>query len=414
MDFSSGFSKLELLGITGTGVSVQRVGARGMRKLGMLGLALAMPSALAAVGPAEAADTSVKSPNYEALGKTPSVKKAKALVDCHAPDAPYKRYACLDAYLGDGFLERLVNYYRLEWGHEAPPADPNAPPSRRDGWPTTPQTTPPMPFTEWPYGGSTSIGVTRPNAVDSPLMVALAPSALGKAMNEANIQMYGWINPGANLSTNKVTPGGNFPAAYMYSPNTGTLDQAVLYIERVPDTVQTDHIDWGFRVSGIYGENYRYTTTFGYGSYQLLGHNLVNGWDMPMVWGELFIPQIAQGMLIRAGRYISIPDTEAQLAPNNYMYSHSMTYAYDNYTNTGLITTTALTKNLFLTAGVSIGTDTAAWHIGQLVPNPDPNPIFPNTTMPRDPGAQPSLVAGVRLQSDSGNDDHLSRHGWYQ
>jgi len=66
-----------------------------------------MPSALAAVGPAEAADTSVKAPNYEALGKTPSVKKAKALVDCHAPDAPYKRYACLDAYLGDGFFERL-------------------------------------------------------------------------------------------------------------------------------------------------------------------------------------------------------------------------------------------------------------------------------------------------------------------
>jgi len=91
---------------------------------------------------------------------------------------------------------------------------------RRDGWPTTPQSTPPMPFTEWPYGGSTSIGVTRPNAVDSPLMVALAPSALGKAMSEANIQMYGWINPGANLSTSKVTPGGNFPAAYAYTPNT--------------------------------------------------------------------------------------------------------------------------------------------------------------------------------------------------
>jgi len=177
-----------------------------------------------------------------------------------------------------------------------------------------------------------------------------------------------------------------------------------VYIERVPDTVQTDHIDWGFRVSGIYGENYRYTTTFGYGSYQLLGHNLVNGWDMPMVWGELFIPQIAQGMLIRAGRYISIPDTEAQLAPNNYMYSHSMTYAYDNYTNTGLITTTALTKNVFLTAGVSIGTDTAAWHIGQLVPNPD---RIRSSQIPRCQGIRARSLRSwrVRFQTDSGNDD---------
>jgi hypothetical protein len=376
-----------------------------MRKFGLLGLALAVPGAMVAVGSAGAADPSTKAPGFEALGQTPIPKgKKAALVNCKAPDSPYKNYDCLDAYLGDGFFERLVNYYRLEWGHDVAPADPKALPTHRDGWPTTPQSSPPMPFSEWPYGGTTSIGVTRPNAVDSPLMVALANTALGKAMADTNIQMYGWINPGANISTNSVTPGGNFPAAYMYSPNTGTLDQAVLYIERVPDTVQTDHIDWGFRVSGIYGENYRYTTTFGIGSYQLLGHNLTNGWDMPMVWGELFIPQIAQGMLVRLGRFISIPDTEAQLAPNNYMYSHSLTYGYDNYTNHGLLTTTALTKNWFFTLGVVIGTDTAPWHMGQSVPNPFPNPVFPGNTMRRDPGAMPSLTTGLRWQSDSGYD----------
>jgi hypothetical protein len=41
------------------------------------------------------------------------------------------------------------------------------------------------------------------------------------------------------------------------------------------------------------------------------------------------------------------------------MYSHSLTYGYDNYTNHGLIATTALTKNWFIETGVSIGTDTA-------------------------------------------------------
>ncbi|MEI9924549.1 MAG: hypothetical protein WDN50_14355 [Bradyrhizobium sp.] len=68
---------------------------------------------------------------------------------------PYKNYACLDAYLGASFMERFVNYYRLEWGHDAAPADPKAPPGRRDYWPATPQSIPPYPFTEWPYGGST-------------------------------------------------------------------------------------------------------------------------------------------------------------------------------------------------------------------------------------------------------------------
>jgi hypothetical protein len=75
-------------------------------------------------------------------------------------------------------------------------------------------------------------------------MVALANTEFGKALNAAHVQIYGWINVGGNLSTNRVRPGGNWPAAYMYTPNTVQLDQAVVYFERLPDTVQTDHVDW--------------------------------------------------------------------------------------------------------------------------------------------------------------------------
>jgi Putative beta-barrel porin-2, OmpL-like. bbp2 len=318
---------------------------------------------------------------------------------------PYKNYSCLDAYLGEDFWTRLINYYRLEWGKDSAPSDPKAPPSRRAGWPTTPQTTPPMPFTEWPYGGATAIGVTRPNSVDSPLMVALGNTALGKAMNDAHVQVYGWINVGGNVSTNTVKPGGNWPTSYMFTPDTVQLDQAVVYIERLPDTVQTDHIDWGFRVSAIYGENYRYTTSYGLASYQLLGHNLYNGYDFPMLYGEVYLPQFAEGLLLRFGRFISLPDIEAQLAPNNYMYSHSLAYTFDNYTNTGIQSTLALTKNLFLQIGLTVGTEAPLWHVGQRIPNPFPNPLYPDSTMLQDPGAKPSLTGCVRYQTDSGNDN---------
>jgi hypothetical protein len=100
---------------------------------------------------------------------------------------PYLDYKCLDTYLGNDFFTRFYRYYALEWGHGVAPSDPNAPPSRRSDsvWPATPQSTPPMPFTEWPYGGTTTIGVTRPNSVDSPLMVALGNTQLGAAMNAA-------------------------------------------------------------------------------------------------------------------------------------------------------------------------------------------------------------------------------------
>ncbi len=184
-----------------------------------------------------------------------------AAPDCSANPDPYKNYSCLDTYLGSNVAVRLWNYYRLEMGQASAPSDPAAPPGRRADWPSTPESTPPMPFTEWPYGGTTSIGVNRPASVDSPLMVAIANTGLGHFLSDNNIQVYGWVDPGLNLSTNTRKPGGNAPIGYAYTPNTVQLDQAVIYVERTPDTVQTDHIDWGFRISGIYGENYRYTTS---------------------------------------------------------------------------------------------------------------------------------------------------------
>jgi hypothetical protein len=183
---------------------------------------------------------------------------------------PYLDYRCLDTYLGNDFFTRFYRYYALEWGHGVAPSDPNAVPGRRPDsvWPATPQSTPPMPFTEWPYGGTTTIGVTRPNSVDSPLMVALSNTQLGAGMNASHVQVYGWVEVGGNVSTNSVKPGGNVPVGYDYTPNTVQLDQAVVYIERLPDTVQNDHFDWGFRLSAIYGVDYRYTTAYGLFSYQ--------------------------------------------------------------------------------------------------------------------------------------------------
>jgi hypothetical protein len=324
---------------------------------------------------------------------------------CTGTPDPYTNYNCLDPYLGDNPFVRLYNYYKLEMGRAGPPTDPNAPPGR-EGWPTTPETTPPMPFTEWPYGGTTSLGVSRPNSIDSPLMASISNTTLGQWLQDAHIQIYGWVDFGGNFSSNTLRkPGGNVPIAYAYIPNTVQLDQAVIYMERVPDTVQTDHIDWGFRVSAIYGENYRYTTSYGLASYQLLKYNSVNGYDFPMLYGELYIPYVAEGLLLRAGRYISMPDIEAQLAPNNYMYTHSMTYAFDNYTNEGLVASLAVTKNIILQFGISDGTETTFTNLWRTVPNPNPNPLYPGSTFRKDPGAAPSYTACVRITWNDGRDN---------
>jgi Putative beta-barrel porin-2, OmpL-like. bbp2 len=329
---------------------------------------------------------------------------------------PYKNYACIDDYLGDNVFERFVNYYRLEWGEGAAPSDPNAPAGRRDGWPATPANTPPMPYTEFPYGAVTSIGVTRPNSVDSPLMAAIANTGVGKWMADNDFQVYGWVDPGFNFSSND-RKFGNSPIGYTVNPNVGQLDQAVLYIDRFPDTVQTDHIDWGMRLSVIYGENYRYTEAYGIASSQFQGKNAFYGYDFPMAYGELWIPQVFQGLMIRVGRYISIPDIEAQLAPNNILYTHSLTYTVDNYTNEGIVTSWQLTKNWLLQVGVVDGTEAAIWHLNQKMPNqyvqsgsnaagfgPGVDPLYQGPSLLKDPGAQASGVLCVRYESNDGND----------
>src|SRR6202167_2197450 len=107
--------------------------------------------------------------------------------------------------------------------------------------------------------------------------------------------------------------------------------------------------------------DYRFTTSKGIFSNQLIGENNKYGYDPVMAYIDLYFPHVADGLNIRIGRYISLPDIEAQLAPNNYTYTHSLTYTYDCYTQTGINATIKFSNFFSFQAGVSPGCDTAAW-----------------------------------------------------
>ena len=339
-----------------------------------------------------------------------------------------------DADIGTGVLTRFLRYQAAEWGKAASPlpADPAAPAPRRDGWAPAPVASPPYPFTEFPFGGATSLGVNRPDAIDSPLMVALAHTGLGTAMGAGHVQAYGWIEAGGNISTSHVRQG-NQPAGYTYAPNHVQLNQAVMIIERTPDTVQNDHVDWGFRVAGLYGSDYRYTASRGFlVDRGLYGANRTLGFDLPNIYAELFVPHLAEGLLIRVGRYIGVPDIEAPFAAYNYLYTRSIAYPLDNATTTGVLVSLSATKTLMLQAGVVYGTDTAAWNAKQTLPNlaqvvtpalwaqngngapfadamgrpyaAIANTLFPASQFRRDPGAMPSLTACARWQDPAARD----------
>ncbi len=139
------------------------------------------------------------------------------------------------------------------------------------------------------------------------------------------------------------------------------LDQFIFRVERQPNTVQTDHVDWGFLVDNIYGMDYRYTIAKGIFSDQLLKRNQLYGYDPTQVYMLLYIPNVAEGMLIKAGRFISPSDIEAQWAPDNYLYSHSLMFTVDPYTFTGVQATVRLSKYFQFEFGAHAGNDVAPW-----------------------------------------------------
>jgi Putative beta-barrel porin-2, OmpL-like. bbp2/Carboxypeptidase regulatory-like domain len=261
-----------------------------------------------------------------------------------------------------GFFSRFAKAYSDDW-HPGPAGEP----AKFRGFPP-PESNPPYPFSVWPIGGTPLIGYN--NATSYPLTTALQNGPNGEWWKKANIQIYGWANAGFNFSTSTEAVGGkyaNAPAGYNQIPNSFQLDQVTLYIERTPDTVQTDHFDWGFRLTNLYGLDYRFTTAEGYFSQQLLhtkpDGTLGNqyGYDPVMFYIDLYFPHVAEGMNLRLGRYVSLPDIEAQLAPNNYTYMHSLTYTYDCYTQTGVSATIKFSDHFTLQAGLSPGCETSAW-----------------------------------------------------
>jgi hypothetical protein len=252
------------------------------------------------------------------------------------------------------FFGRLADFYRQDWHPSA--GAPAATAAPRRGLPQ-PLDSPPFPSSDWSYGGSPTIGESDGNVY--PLQTAI-DGASGRT------KLYGWVEPTLNGSTSTHR---NYPETNDIYSNRLELGQAVVYLERLPDSVQREHIDFGYHLTAFFGTDYRSTTDKGYISSQLLVHDRQYGFDPVLEYIDVYFPHVAQGMNLRVGRFISIPGIEAQLTPNNYMFSHSLLYSIDPFTDTGALATIQLSNQLTVQAGVSASHDVAPW-------TPDAKPAF--------------------------------------
>jgi hypothetical protein len=266
------------------------------------------------------------------------------------------------------FFARWADFYGNDW-HPNPNTVASPAPARRG--PPSPLDSPPFPSSDWSYGGAPVIG--EPDGNTYPLMTAINGA-------RSRIKIFGWLDPTVNFSTSSHS---NSPVGNNLYSNRFELNQVVLYVERLPDTVQRDHIDWGFHLTALYGTDYRYTTNKGYFSGQLLKNNRQYGFDPSIEYADVYFPHVAQGMDVRIGRYISIPGIEAQLSPNNYLFSHSLLFVIDPFTDTGILATVKLNDRWLVQLGLTASHDVAPWT----------------------PDAQPSGTACVSYTTQTVNDN---------
>jgi hypothetical protein len=284
-----------------------------------------------------------------------------------------------------GFLCNFVKAYRDEFcpkknGNGNGDGNQEATPEYRRAMPSL-WSSPPFPGSE--YQGYPLIGVPPSTSV-YPFMKGVYAMPCGDAIKETRIKFDGWVAASGNWSNDKNS---NVPASYWIVPNSYQLDQMIFRLQREVDTVQTDHVDWGFRSVLLYGMDYRYTTAGGWFSNQLYRNNLLYGWDPAEQYFDVYIPYIGQGAIIRVGRWIACPDIETQWAADNYLGSHSLLFTVDTYTQTGIMWTQRINEQWTVQAAIHAGTDMAPWY----------------------PGAIPTGAFGVRWVAEDNND---AFYGW--
>ncbi len=273
---------------------------------------------------------------------TPQLEAQKTADPQPAVSAPQPDTPAAEPLHGN-FFHRLVGYYRGDWNGTLP----SGPVQARRAL-DAPLDSPPFPSADWGYGGSPLIGTPDGNVY--PLMTALHKE-------NSRTKIYGWVAVSGNYSSSTFN---SFPVSYDIFPKTVELNQAVIYLERLPNTVQNTHFDFGYHLTGFFGIDYRFTTAKDYLSQQLLQKNRRYGFDPVLEYADLYFP-VASGLNVRIGRFLSVPGIEAQLAPNNYNMTHSLLYTIDPFTDTGAIATLKLNKQIGVQLGVSAGHDVAIW-----------------------------------------------------
>jgi hypothetical protein len=213
---------------------------------------------------------------------------------------------------------------------------------------------PTYPNTPTPFGDFTgpAFGPSAPDRFF--LMKELQGTIFADLLDGNRTQFTGWIDISYNASTAHRD---NLPMGFDSRANDFIVQQNFLRVDRPVDTSRTD-FDFGYRFDWIApGLDARYTVARGLLDTSTDPRKRRYGFDPLQFYFDLWFPDFAQGTIVRIGRFLDIGGYETIPSVANLLVSHSYTYIYTPFTQTGAYATTRLNDQWYLLYGLVLGND---------------------------------------------------------
>jgi hypothetical protein len=200
-------------------------------------------------------------------------------------------------------------------------------------------------------------------APSAPLMGALDKVGARKALEDAGINIVGWVEGGYSFNNRHhsqepaISPG---PFNHEVG-NHFMMNQLGLHVERQVDSKK---FDVGGAVEVIYGTDAAFTHSsgWGFGGDEPTGDDVsvkyrpYYQFDVTQAYVDVNLP-IGNGLKMRMGKFLTLQGYEYVNPTNNAFYSHSWTFSAAPYSVTGIVGIYSLNDQWSVTAGVSRGWD---------------------------------------------------------
>jgi hypothetical protein len=199
-------------------------------------------------------------------------------------------------------------------------------------------------------------------APSAPLMAGLEAVGVGKPLEDAGINIYGYIEAGYTYNQrenqfkgeiNRITPG-----AFNYQhTNSVMLNQVSLFIEKKVDSTKAA-FDVGGKVWVMYGTDSDVTRSNGMQIYAGMdAFSPTYQFDFPEAYIDVAVP--VNGLSFRVGKFATLIGNEYLNPTLNPFYSRSWLYASEPITQTGVLADWIINPQWEVKAGVTRGWDQA-------------------------------------------------------